>query len=109
MRVNTRYKDVPLVEFMYLVFTRMPGESYRRLLRSFLLYSCYICVCWGGNTKTIYIWRFEKLVKKERRKKRISNNKKATKKAGQLGKPLDTLRLCMKRDSTITTTKYCKY
>ena len=21
---------VPLVEFMYLVFTRMPGESYRR-------------------------------------------------------------------------------
>ena len=23
-------EDVPLVEFMYLVFTRMPGESYRR-------------------------------------------------------------------------------
>ena len=22
--------DLPLVEFMYLVFTRMPGESYRR-------------------------------------------------------------------------------
>ena len=22
--------DVPVVEFMYLVFTRMPGESYRR-------------------------------------------------------------------------------
>ena len=22
--------DVPLVELMYLVFTRMPGESYRR-------------------------------------------------------------------------------
>ena len=32
------YKDVPLVEFMYLVFARMPGESYRRRLRSLLLY-----------------------------------------------------------------------
>ena len=30
--------NVPLVEFMYLVFTRMPGESYRRRLRSLLLY-----------------------------------------------------------------------
>ena len=34
MRVNTRYinsttenEDVPLVEFMYVVFTRMPGEN----------------------------------------------------------------------------------
>ena len=35
-------KDVPLVEFMYLVFTRMPGESYRRRLRSLLLYLCYV-------------------------------------------------------------------
>ena len=34
--------DVPLVEFMYLVFTRMPGESYRRRLRSSLLYLCYV-------------------------------------------------------------------
>ena len=39
---------VPLVEFMYLVFTRMPGEaeSYCRRLRSF----CGVCVtsfeCW---------------------------------------------------------------
>ena len=30
-------EDVPLVEFMYLVFTRMPGESYRTRLRSLLL------------------------------------------------------------------------
>ena len=29
-------KDAPLVEFMYLVFTRMPGDSYRRRLRSLL-------------------------------------------------------------------------
>ena len=56
MRVNTRYvnstrdsaslhrqeQDVPLVEFMYLVFTRMPGKSYRRRLRSLLLYLCYV-------------------------------------------------------------------
>ena len=28
------------VEFMYLVFTCMPGESYRRQLRSLLLYLC---------------------------------------------------------------------
>jgi len=33
--------DVPLVEFMYLVFTRMPGENYRRRLRS-LLYLYYV-------------------------------------------------------------------
>ena len=32
---------VPLMEFMYLLFTRMSGESYRRWLRS-LLYMCYI-------------------------------------------------------------------
>ena len=48
-RISTRYKvhklhqkyiifeDVPLVEFMCLVFTRMPGESYRRRLRPLLL------------------------------------------------------------------------
>ena len=31
-RLNTQgsYEDVPLVVFMYLVFTRMPGESYLR-------------------------------------------------------------------------------
>ena len=29
-------EDVPLMEFMYLVFTGMPGESYRRRLRSLL-------------------------------------------------------------------------
>ena len=34
-------ENVPLVEFMYLVFTRMPCESYRRRLRS-LLYLCYV-------------------------------------------------------------------
>ena len=46
-------EDVPLVEFMYLVFTRMPGESYRRRLRSLLLCLCYVfwalvnsLVCW---------------------------------------------------------------
>ena len=35
-------EDVPLVEVMYLVFTRMPGESYGRRLGSLLLYLCYV-------------------------------------------------------------------
>ena len=35
------FEDVPVAEFMYLVFTCMPGESYRRQLRS-LLCSCDI-------------------------------------------------------------------
>ena len=30
-------EDVPLVEIMYLVFTRMPGESYRRRLDHFFV------------------------------------------------------------------------
>ena len=30
-------EDVPLVEFMYRVFTCMPGESYRRRHRSFVV------------------------------------------------------------------------
>ena len=37
-----KFEDVTLVELMYLVFTRMPGESYRRRLRSLLLYLCYV-------------------------------------------------------------------
>ena len=44
---------VPLVEFTYLVFTHMPGESYRRRLRSLLLHLCFVfralinsLVCW---------------------------------------------------------------
>ena len=32
------FEDVPVVEFMYHVFTRRPGESYRRSLRSLLLH-----------------------------------------------------------------------
>ena len=34
------FEDVPLVEFMHLVFTRMPGDSYRGRLRSSFLCSC---------------------------------------------------------------------
>ena len=33
-------EGVPLVEFLYLVFTRTPGNSYRNRLRSLLLYLC---------------------------------------------------------------------
>ena len=57
---NTRIpgeEDVPVLEFMYLVFTRKPGESYRRRLRSLLLYLCYVfralinsLVCWTLGT-----------------------------------------------------------
>ena len=32
------FEDVPLVDFTYLEFTRIPGESYRRRLGSLLLY-----------------------------------------------------------------------
>ena len=46
-------EDVALMEFMYLVFTRTPCESYRRRLRSLLLHLCYVfralinsLVCW---------------------------------------------------------------
>ena len=51
-------EDVPLVEFMYLAFACMPGESYSRQLRSLLLYLCYVfwalmnsLGCWLFNTK----------------------------------------------------------
>ena len=46
-----KIEDVPLVEFMYLVFTHMPGESYCRRLRSlwyiyiFIYIYIYVCVC----------------------------------------------------------------
>ena len=47
------FEEVPLVEFMHRVFTRMAGESCHRRLRSLLLYLCYVFralintfVCW---------------------------------------------------------------
>ena len=36
------FEDVPVVEFMYLVFTCMPGESYCKRLGSLL--SCLCCL-----------------------------------------------------------------
>ena len=39
--MNT-FEDVPLVEFMYLVFTCTRGESYHRWHMSLLLYLCYV-------------------------------------------------------------------
>ena len=39
---NTPNFRMYLVEFMYLVFTRMPREMYRGRLRSLLLYLCYV-------------------------------------------------------------------
>ena len=68
--------NVPLVEFMSLVFTSMPGESYRWQLRSLLLCLCNVfwalinsLVCWLKITITIiltsilmqtkHVWRRE--------------------------------------------------
>ena len=48
-----RKDDVPLLEVTYPVFTRLPGESYRRQLRPLLLCLCDVfrvlinsCACW---------------------------------------------------------------
>ena len=35
------FEVVPLVVFLYLVFTHMPGETYCMRIRSLLLYLCY--------------------------------------------------------------------
>ena len=39
--LGTKLGDVPLVEFMYLIFSRMPGESYCKQL-VFVMYLCDI-------------------------------------------------------------------
>ena len=36
------FEDVLLVELMYLVFIRRPGESYRRRFRSLMLYLRFV-------------------------------------------------------------------
>ena len=41
-REGEKNEAVPLVELMYLVFTRMPGESYCTRLGSLLLCLCYV-------------------------------------------------------------------
>ena len=55
-------EDVPLVEFMYLVFTCMPGESYCRCLWSLLL-CCDVSwvlifpLCWGPHSfQFVHFW-----------------------------------------------------
>ena len=47
------FEDIPLVKFMYPVFTRIPDESYHWRLRSLLLCLCDVfqvlinsLVCW---------------------------------------------------------------
>ena len=50
---------VPLVEFMYLVFTRMPGESCHRWLRSLLLYLCYIFWALINSLVGWFDWLFD--------------------------------------------------
>ena len=56
-------KDVPLVEFIYLVFTRMQDESYKRRLGSLLLCLCDVfqalidaLVCWFCTSTLVSKW-----------------------------------------------------
>ena len=56
-------EDVHLVEIMYLVFTHTPGESYRRRLRSLLLYLCYV---FRALISSFVCWLSIQNVKKER-------------------------------------------
>ena len=57
-----RLEDVPLVEFMYLVFTRMQGESYRRQLRSLLL--C-LCDVFRALINSLVSWCSNNILKQE--------------------------------------------
>ena len=62
-------EDVPVVEFMYFVFTGMPCESCRRRFISLLLYLCYVfralikSACWFRNR-----WAIRNRKKKQRKK-----------------------------------------
>ena len=44
-------EDVPLVEFMYLVFSRMPGESYRRATQVFVV--MFMCDVFRALSKSL--------------------------------------------------------
>ena len=54
--LNLRLQDVPLAELMYLVFSRMPGESYWRWLKSLLL--CLCDVFWA-LINSLVLWLFK--------------------------------------------------
>ena len=61
--IKGKNEDVPMMEFMYVVFTHMPGESYCRQRGSLLLYLCYVfwalinsLVCWFYKVKGMKIW-----------------------------------------------------
>ena len=41
-RHTRQHRMKPLVEFVWLVFTRMPGDSYRRRLRSLLRFCDFL-------------------------------------------------------------------
>ena len=54
------FEDVPLVEFMYLVFIHVPSESYRRWLRSLLLcvkkIECWLTPLCADSAQAIWIF-----------------------------------------------------
>ena len=53
-------KDVPLVEFMYLVFTRMPGESFEDIPLVECVYLVFTCILYLHACQVrvlrIYLW-----------------------------------------------------
>ena len=55
-RISNQVEDIPLVEFMSLAFTRMPGESYCRRLRSVLLRLCDVV---QALTTPLCVWSFQ--------------------------------------------------
>ena len=59
-------EDVPLVEFTYLVFTRMPGESWRMYLRwslcTLYLQACQVRVTVGDSGLCLNIVLLQPLV-----------------------------------------------
>ena len=66
-RALVPFQDVPLVEFVCLVFIGMPDESYRRRLGS-LLYLCDVfltlinsLMCFHYDYQYYYYWLTEKL------------------------------------------------
>ena len=58
---GTIFEDIPLVEFMCLVFTRVPGESYRRRLGSLLLCPCDDFRALINSLVCYYLWRSDRL------------------------------------------------
>ena len=67
----SHFEDVPLVEFMYLVCTHMPGKSYRRRLRSLLLYLCYVFRAENAYRRSVSRVQLQNLLRPYRSENRL--------------------------------------